>query len=151
MEPGAGQDGPSHAVMGYVKGGFVAICVAVLAVGCSSSSTHAESSVVTGFIEPCIGITPHRAPNRAPYSAGTVTALRGVERLVPVGPGEQHVVLPTDVTARQHVIQNQRYRFRLSPGRYVLTADYDHGGRTFLALYVPAGAQLHTNLPNLCK
>ena len=29
------------------------------------------------------------------------------------GPGEQQVVLPTDVVARQHVAQNQRYRFVL--------------------------------------
>jgi len=138
-------------MMGYMRRQLLAVCVAVLAAGCSSSSTHADSSVVTGFIEPCTGITPYHAPNPVPYPAGTVTALRGTERLVPVGPGEQHVVLPTHITARQHVIQNQRYRLRLPPGRYVLTADYDHGGRTFLDLNVSAGAQLHTNLPNLCK
>ena len=135
-----------------MRRGFVAICVAVLLVGCSSSSRHAETSVVTGFIEPCVGAR-RSGPNPAPpYPAGTVTALRGVERLVRVGPGEQRVVLPTDVTARQHVIENQRYQFELSPGRYVLAATYDEGNmRSFLDLTVPADAQLHANLPNLCK
>lgn len=113
-----------------------------------SSSTHAESSVVTGFIEPCVGIALHRPP----YAAGTVTALRGVERLRPIRPGEQQVVLPTDVIARQHVAQNQQYRFELSPGRYVLAATYDNGGgRTFIDVNVRAGVRMHTNLPSFCK
>jgi hypothetical protein len=135
-------------MMGSVTRRFVAICVAaVLAVGCSPS--HDKASVITGFIEPCVGT----ALRRPPYAAGTVTALRGVHRLRRIGPGEQQVVLPTDVIARQHVAKNQRYRFVLSPGRYVLTATYDESGagRTFVDLNVPAGARMRTDLPNLCK
>ena len=114
-----------------------------------SSTTRAASSVVTGFIEPCVGI----ALRPLPYAAGTVTALRGVERLRPIGPGEQQVVLPTDVVARQHVDQNEPYRFELSPGRYVLVATYDDGGNVqpFAAVNVRAGVQVHTNLSPGCR
>ena len=35
---------------------------------------------------------------------------------------------------------------------YVLTATYDDGGsRTFIDVNVRAGAQMHINLPDLCK
>jgi hypothetical protein len=136
--------------MGYMARRFVSVCVAAVVVaGCSSSSTHAKSSVVTGFIEPCIGSARYRPP----YAAGTVTALRGVERLRSIRKGEQQVVLPSDVIARQHVAENQRYRFVLPPGRYVLAATYDVSGdgRTFVDLNVPTGARMQTNLPNHCK
>jgi hypothetical protein len=113
-----------------------------------SSSTHTESGVVTGFIEPCVGLALHRPS----YAAGTVTALRGVEHRRPIGQGEEQLVLPTDVVARQHVAQNQRYQFELSPGRYVLAATYDVGNmRSFIDVNVRAGERMHINLPNLCK
>jgi uncharacterized membrane protein len=82
-----------------------------------------------------------------------VVALRGVERLRPIRPGEQKVILPTDVVARQHVNENGRYQFELAPGRYVLAATYDAGsaGRTFLDVSVPSGAMLQRNLPDVCR
>ena len=113
------------------------------------STPHTKSSVVTGFIEPCVG----KIRRTLTYAAGTVVALRGVERLRPVRPGEQKVILPTDVVARQHVNENGRYRFELAPGRYVLAATYDAGfaGRTFLDVSVPSGATLQRNLPDVCR
>jgi hypothetical protein len=56
-------------MMGYIKGGFVAICIAVLA-GLFVIEHARGIERCHGFIEPCIGITPHRASNPAPYPAG---------------------------------------------------------------------------------
>lgn len=104
---------------------------------------------MTGFIEPCVGVSSHRMP----YAAGTVVALRGVERLRPIRAGEEQVVLPTAVAARQHVNQNQRFRFVLAPGPYVLVATYAESGagRTFLDLRVTSGATVQQNLRDICK
>jgi hypothetical protein len=53
---------------------FAALALAVLALtaACSSKS---NSSVVTGYIEPCTGA----GPSQQLHAAGTVTALRGTE------------------------------------------------------------------------
>lgn len=107
---------------------------------------------VTGFIEPCVGIgVPHGST--LPFAAGTVTVLRGVERLRPVGPGEQQVILPTVVVARQHVNKDQAFHFVLAPGRYVVVGIYDEpgAGRTLFDVTVPPRMTLHHNLPDLCK
>jgi hypothetical protein len=81
-----------------------------------------------------------------------VTALRGVEQLRPV-PGGEAQVLPTDVAARQHVNENEAFRFALVPGRYVIMAAYDDSGgmQTFLDVDLQPGATLHRNLPDVCK
>jgi hypothetical protein len=148
--------------------GLVCACVSVIAVvGCSSSNSRATraspsvsqsltqpralralSSVVTGFIEPCVAMQS----GPLTYAAGTVVASRGVVRFRPIRPGEEKVVFPADVVARQHANTNGRYRFELAPGRYVIAATYDEGGNVhpFLGVIVPSGATLQRNVPDFC-
>jgi hypothetical protein len=118
----------------------------LLLTSCSSGS---KSSVVTGYIEPCVGAGPY-TPN---YAAGTVTALRGTERLVRITADEIKVVLPTEVVARTHVDENKPFNFRLAAGEYVLVGAYDQFPTTTtrLSVTVPPTTTLRRNLPNLCK
>jgi hypothetical protein len=125
------------------------VCVSVLVfAGCSSTS---KDSAVTGYIEPCVGARIVGA-SALPHAAGTVTALRGRERLRKVADGFQQV-LPTSVAARVHVDENQPFRLKLAAGDYVLVGSYDDrgSGTTYLSLTLPRHTTLHRNLPNICK
>jgi len=107
----------------------------------------AHTGAVTGYIDPCEGITVG-----LPHAAGTVTALRGRETWKPDGPGTWRLQLPATVAARQHVAENHQYYFDLAPGQYVLEARYDRGNAmSFLDVSIAAGRVLHRDLPNLCK
>jgi hypothetical protein len=113
-----------------------------------------DSGIVTGFIEPCVGIPLPGSPAK-PYAAGDVTALRGTEHLRSVDEGAEKAVYPTDVVDREHVGQNEAYRFVLSPGDYVLTVSYDGGGPSRLPvgrqIAVQAGVTVQVNLGGECK
>jgi len=107
----------------------------------------ARVGMVAGYIDPCEGVI-----TGLPYAAGTVTALRGRETWKPDGQGTYRLQLPVSVAARQHVGQNQRFQFDLTPGRYVLVARYDRGNAmSFLDVSITAGRLLHEDLPNQCK
>ncbi len=81
-----------------------------------------------------------------------MTALRGRETRKQDGQGTYRLQFPVTVAARQHVGQDQRFHFDLTPGRYVLIARYDHGNAmSFLDVSIAAGRLLHQDLPNLCK
>jgi hypothetical protein len=104
------------------------------------------AGVVTGYIEPCVGIA--RKP--APFAAGTVTAFRnGSGRtLDPQAPKLGHVV------ARQHVTQNHSFQFVLAPGDYALRATYDEPGiptTPVVSLTARPGTTLHVNVGTPCK
>jgi len=134
--------------------GACVVSAALVVTGCSSGkSSVTRTGVVTGFIEPCVGVPliGHRQ-HPPPYAAGTVTARRGVEGVRPV-PGGDVPSIPTDVVARQQVGKNQPFRFVLTPGTYVLAATFDGSGipQTFLQTTLPPGVTLHRNLPNVCR
>jgi hypothetical protein len=122
------------------------LAVLVAATACSSSS---KSTVVTGYIEPCVGAATHAEP----HAAGTVTALRGTERLVRVSADELRTVLPKEVVARTHTSGIKPFELRLPPGDYVLVGTYDAFPTTTtrLSLRVPPSTTLQRDLPNLCK
>jgi hypothetical protein len=124
----------------------LAVAILALAAACSSAS---NSSVVTGYIEPCVGL----GPSPRSHAAGTVTALRGTEKLVRVSPDEQRAILPTDVAATSHTSGDKPFKLRLAPGAYVLVGKYDEFPTTTtrLSLLVPRSTTLQRNLPNLCK
>jgi hypothetical protein len=86
-----------------------------------SLEAQQQSGVVTGFINPCVGIRPRGM--QFPYAEGTVIALRGVTRLEPI-PGGHKEILPTARVGRQHVDNDTPYRFELPPGRYVMAWNY---------------------------
>ena len=119
-----------------------------------TDSLTAHTGAVTGYIQPCEGL-----PIRLPYAAGTVTAaLRGRETWKLVGSESNRtyqtyrLVLPTTVTAWQHVRENQKFSFNLPPGRYVLVGRYDNSGTTtYLDVTIATGKVLHRDLPNTCK
>jgi len=135
---------------------------AILAVGAlaaCSSTTHGysptatqstvpqTSSVVTGFIEPCLG-SGKLVPN-VPTAAGTVTVYR-----LPNTSSTEPAPRPSDFVAREHVKEKQPYRFSLTPGNYyTLGAAFDETSvrtpplMTFKAM---PGATLHLNAGNLC-
>lgn len=116
--------------------------------GCSGES---KTSVVTGYIEPCVGSVA-RGARTPPYAAGTVTALRGKTGLRKVADGYQEV-LPTSVARRVHVNENQPFQLQLPPGDYVIVGAYDDhdSGTTSLSLTLAPRTTLHRNLPDICK
>jgi len=124
----------------------LALVVLALTAACSSGS---DSSVVTGYIEPCVGT----GPSPQPHAAGTVTALRGTEKLVRGSADELRAVLPTDVAATSHTNGKKPFKLRLSPGDYVLVGRYDAFPTTTtrLSVRVPRSTNLQRSLPNLCK
>jgi hypothetical protein len=105
------------------------------------------SSVVTGFIERCLGFG--KLVPTVPTAAGTVTVYR-----LPSAHSTEPSPRPSDVVGREHVKEKQPYRFSLAPGNYYsVGAAFDEIGVrapplvTFKA--VP-GATLHLNTGNLC-
>jgi hypothetical protein len=124
----------------------VALAVLALVTACASKS---DSTVVRGYIEPCVGV----GPSRQSHAAGTVTALRGTEKLVRVSADELRAVLPTDIVATSHTNGDKPFKLRLSPGDYVLVGRYDEFPTTTtrLSLKVPPSTTVQRDLPNLCK
>jgi hypothetical protein len=120
--------------------------VLTAATACSSSS---KSSTVTGYIAPCGGAGP---PAEA-HAAGTVTALRGTERLVRVSADQLRVVLTTAAVAKTHTTGAKPFKLRLPPGDYVLVGTYDEfpPTTTRLSVRVAPSTTLRRDLPNLCK
>jgi len=109
-----------------------------------------QAGQVTGYIDACRGIPIAGA---APYAAGTVTALPGVETWLKSGDGTYRRQLPAvSPAARQHVAAGQAFTLDLAPGRYVLVARYDDGGAiTAVPVTVAAGQIRRLDVPDLCK
>jgi translation initiation factor IF-1 len=122
------------------------LVVLMAATACSSSG---KSSFITGYIEPCVGAAPHAAG----YAAGTVTALRGTEKLVRESADQLRAVLPTEVAAKAYTSGDKPFKVRLRPGDYVLVGTYDEfpATTTRLSVTVPPSTTLRRDLPNLCK
>ena len=131
------------------------VILAVGALASCSSTTHGSSptatqrtvpqtsSVVTGFIEPCLG-----RGKLVPTAAGTVT----VYHLSPTS--TEPSPRPSEFVGREHVKKDQPYRFSLAPGNYYtlkVTFDDSTVRTPPLAIFkaVP-GATLHFNTGNLC-
>ncbi|MGO9876775.1 MAG: hypothetical protein ACLPVY_23615 [Acidimicrobiia bacterium] len=114
-------------------------------------SAQQRPGVVTGFIQPCVGVQQHGSP-RPPYAAGNVFALRGVIHLQPVHSGEKEI-LPTARVGRQHVDQNTPYRFVLPAGRYVIAFNYTRSLEPIngVNIKVLPGATIHENVGGNCK
>ena len=127
----------------------------VLGPGRQPSAGVARTGAVTGYIQPCQGILVPlytSAGARLFSAAATVEALRGREYLKPLGGGSYRMVFPAVVAARERVSQNQKFRFyHLSPGRYVIQAQYTGGNvSTWLDVSVAAGRTADVDLPNRC-
>jgi hypothetical protein len=113
----------------------------------------AGTGIVTGHLAACFGIPPASGRRITP---GTVVALSGHITWKPIAPGTRMIVYPKGpAVASQHISDNydQTFRFALPPGQYVLAGRYDHGSGygTFREVTVTAGANLRTDLPNLCQ
>ncbi len=117
--------------------------------GTGGSLPGAHTGVVTGYIDPCAGIAP--AGSMPASAAGTVRALRGRYHLRRTAAGPRKLVLPKTAVATDHVAAGQKFRFRLPPGPYVLTAHYDGGAFSLLSVTVSADVTKDRNLPDLCK
>ena len=115
-----------------------------------------QTGTVTGYIQPCQGLPfPLYASTGARLfsAAATVEALSGQEYPKPAGDGIYRMVLPTVVAARERVSQNQKFRLdHLSPGRYVILAQYTRGNvSTSLDVSLAPGQVAEVDLPNTCK
>jgi hypothetical protein len=119
-------------------------------------ASTARTGAVTGYIQPCQGILVPlytSAGARVFSAAATVEALPGRVSLKPVGHGTYRLVFPTSVAVRQRVSENQEFRLaRLTPGRYVILAQYA-GGNVTTSLDVPVapGTVAEVDLPDTCK
>lgn len=111
----------------------------------------ARQGVVVGGIWPCQGIVA--PPVR--FGAGLVQVLRGTVHFVADKDGSS-TVLPRRGVAAQTVSQGKQYRFRLTPGQYVLRLLRDSAHpRTepplaFATVTVVAGRTVHANIPDAC-
>ena len=153
----SGTEVPTVAPKGRALGCWATLAVGALAA--CGSTTHGyspigtqrtvpqTSSVVTGFIEPCLGFG--KLVPTVPTAAGTVTVYR-----LPSAVSTEPSPRPSDVVAREHVKKKEPYRFSLAPGNYyTLSAAFDERRLrrpplvTFKAM---PGVTLHLNTGNTC-
>ena len=122
--------------------------------GVAPTTGGVESWIAEGHGVPTLG-RPGNGAGPAPpsYAAGTVTALRGTEKLVRISADELKAVLPTEVAARTHVRANQPFQLRLPAGDYVLVGVYDQfpDTTTRVSINLLPTTTLRRNLPDLCK
>jgi hypothetical protein len=77
--------------------------------------TKAGDGRVAGYIQPCEGI-PIRGSQK--YAGGSVHAVRGSLRSMPLGNGAGRIIFPTDVVSHQYVPPGHRFTFALPPTSY---------------------------------
>jgi len=139
---------------------LVALTLGVLAaialiglVGCATTATprpthRGRDGVVVGGIIPCSGLPLRGGPL---FEAGTVSALKGRIRRLTI-PNGATASFPNRVAGQEMVATNERYRFVLAPGSYVLRATFPGGNvHPFVTVTVRAGTVGHANVPNMCK
>ncbi len=144
---------------GHAVAVLAVICVLTVvcfAVTFSGVRAGAEAKVgkviVTGGIVPCSGLPPSMVHGLPRYAAGTVAVLQGKLRWEKWSNGVRHLIFPRHVVAKATVKVNQKYRFLLGPGPYVLTARLPRSNvRPFVQIDVPEGKDMHVNIPNMCK
>lgn len=135
----------------------VVVAVGVISqAGCGTAATpdrDGRTGAVVGGIDPCEGTAVRGGPR---YAAGTVRVARLARlRSSLAGVEEERAALISSkqMVATATVAQNGLYRFRLSPGAYVLGAVFPPPGNAhpFIGFTVRAGAVEHVNIPNMCK
>lgn len=117
----------------------------------ATSTIPAGDGVVVGGIKPCYGIYDAAADRG--FWAGEALVYRGTVSTVPDGSGITRNILPTDLVTKQKVSRDQRYRFVLRPGRYVLVGHYARPSDVFpwVEVEVTAGTVTGQNIPNECS
>jgi len=153
--------GPAIRRAGFTGGALLGLTA--LLVGCQAQSSGtsrgspssatqlpAGDGLVVGGIDVCnaLGIRTIHG-----FMAGTVKVLRDTVTLVPEPGGTTKQVLPSDQVASSTVAKNQKYRFTLPNGSYVLSVKYGGPGAyaPFVAVVVRPGRVSKQNIPNLCK
>ena len=132
---------------------LLSLFLAVPAIGAQQSrpaptAASLPKGSVVGRILACSGL----GYAKAEYVGGTVLALRGKVRSVPLSPTTGKLVFPTDVVARQRVPAGEQFHFSLSPGQYVIELPRYSGGNfgTWASVTVHGGTTVHVVLPNMC-
>ncbi len=126
-------------VAGRSARSFLTVAVMILALSCQQSGVTSKQApttpsaqavpvrfgLVVGQIRPCRPSDYLATPVPPPgHPAGTVTVLRGSITWVPGMAGGFTPALPTEAVIEESIPADGGYRFKLSPGPYVLVAHY---------------------------